>query len=118
MADEFDKKFDKCGGCGGKEWFFEDMAKELRRRGLVGKDWQFSLQVNEGVCGAKETKISLAVGDTLPAFAFMTDICKKCGLVSARRLVSTNVKKKPILVVPNMGDQRGGRSQPGSPFGM
>ena len=106
MEHEFEKKFDKCPCCGSEERFFEEMGKELKERGLAREEWDFHLDIRQGLVVDQQKEASIPIGSEVPKFGLVTDICLECGCVYAPVLVRTNSKKPPPLAVPPNRAQR------------
>ena len=94
MEKDFKKTFSECPVCHSTNRFFEQMAQEVKDRGLAHPNWIFSYDTREGVVADQE-KLKLnqvPIGSELPAYFLRTDICMDCGNVYAVELVRLNAK--------------------------
>ena len=125
MEREFDKKIPKCPVCrlreelaqilgkpelaigDGEERFFEQMAEEMKERGLTRPEWHFHYDIQKGVVVDHEKIASIPIGSEVPAYGLMTDVCLDCGCVYATDIIRYNSKKPaPIAIPPNRAQRR------------
>lgn len=104
MDKDFHRTFTKCPCCGSEDRFLEQLGKELRERGLAREEWNFHLEVKEGVVLDKTKEAAIPIGSEVPGYGLMTDICMDCGCIYAVDLTRNDVKKA-IAPVPPMPDR-------------
>lgn len=107
MEHEFEKKFDKCPCCGSEERFFEGMGKEMKERGLAREEWNFHLDVKQGIVVDQQKEASIPIGTEVPQFGYVTNICLECGCVYAPVIVRQNSKKPAPIAAPRLTEHRG-----------
>ncbi len=103
MNKDFKKEFKNCPVCSLRRWiiklmnlpdkppeanirFFEDLANELKARGIARPQWNYALDSKQGVVADPEKLAGVPIGSELPGWAFETDICSECGMVYATKL--------------------------------
>jgi len=92
MEKNFRETFTSCPCCGSEERFFEQLANELKERGIARPDWSFHLDLKRGVVLDPAKEASIPIGSELPGFEFATDICIKCGCIYATELLRVDAK--------------------------
>ena len=117
MEHEFEKKFDKCPCCGSGARFFEQMADEMKERKLAREEWNFHLDMKDGLIIDQKRAGAIPVGAEVPQYGFATDICLDCGCVYATDLIRSNSKKPAAIATPmpplNRAQRRRGDAPPG-----
>ena len=106
MDKEFKATFTRCPNCGSTDRFFEQMAQELKDRGLARPEWNFHYDVRNGVV-ADQQKMQLnqvPIGSELPGYVIQTDVCMQCGTVYAVELLRLQAKVSlpPTAPMPPM----------------
>lgn len=86
MDKDFHETFDKCPCCGSDQRFLEQLAQELKDRGLAREDWHQHYDVRQGVVIDKNRTVMLPIGIKLPGYHITTDICMECGCLYATEL--------------------------------
>lgn len=122
MNKDFHKEFKKCPCCGSEDRFLEQLGNELKARGLAREEWNFHLDVKQGVVLDRTKEAAIPIGSEVPGYGIMTDICMNCGCIYAVDITRNDVKKSIApagQTPPNRGqrrrDARGG-IEPGNPF--
>jgi len=101
MDKNFQKEFTQCPNCGSDQRFCEQLAQELKDRGLARPSWTFNFDVRNGVVmDSQYTQTKILTGADLPGFLIHTDICMDCGTIYAVRLARLEGKMRPA---PKMG---------------
>ena len=102
MEKNFHKSFTKCPCCGSERRFLEQLGEELRARGLARPEWQFHLDVRQGVVLDPAKDAAIPIGSEIPAYGLMTDICTNCGCIYAIDISRSDAKKSlaPIPLMP------------------
>jgi len=93
MNKDFAKDFNQCPACGSKERFFEQLAQELKDRGIAKAQFNFSYDLKKGVVIDQTTVARIPIGSELPGYEFQTDICMECGCIYATRLRRIQAKR-------------------------
>lgn len=106
---DFAREFDKCPSCGSKERFFEDIVRELRQRGLARENWNFYLDMKQGIVSDPIKEASILIGAEIPAYSFATDICSDCGCIYVVKLQRLTVKKSMSFAPAEVQLNRAGR---------
>lgn len=107
MEKDFHRTFTKCPCCGGENRFFEQMADEMKERGLARPEWHFRYDMRDGIVVDPQKVASIPIGSEVPQYGFATDICIDCGCIYAIDIVRTNSKKPaPLAVPPNRAQRR------------
>ncbi len=108
MEKDFHREFYKCPQCGSEDRFLEQLAGEVRERGLAEKDWKFHFQIVEGVVVDQTKAAAIPIGSELPGFGIMTDICMDCGCIYAVDLTRIDKKRSlpPAQIIPPNRSQR------------
>jgi len=117
MDKDFRRTFTKCPCCGSEDRFFEQLGNELKARGLAREEWNFHLDVREGVVVDPTKEAAIPIGSEVPSFGIITDVCMNCGCVYAIDLIRHDVKKTvaPAQMIPPSRAQRR-RDARGQPF--
>ena len=123
MDKDFKRQFTKCPCCGGEDRFLEQLGNELKARGLAREDWNFHLDVKQGVVVDPTKAEAIPIGSEVPSYGYMTDICMDCGCVYAVDLTRNDVKKTiaPTQMIPPNRAQRRRMGREGSgqpPFSL
>ncbi len=107
MDKDFKKSISQCPCCGSENRFFEQMAEEMRERGLARQEWNFHLDLKEGIVLDEQRAESIPIGSEVPVYSFKTDICIDCGCIYVKELVRTNFKRSlPTAQPPNRAQRR------------
>ena len=120
MSKNWEKEFDKCPACGANKPFFKGIVDELKQAGRVPKDWNFWLDMKQGVVFPPNKLPMLPIGALLPGYQFSTDICSECGCIYAVGLARKEAKtqlapaqqmppsgKGGLQLPPNLGNTKG-----------
>jgi len=120
MDKDFNHTFTKCPACDGENRFFEQLANELKERGIGREEWGFHLDVKEGIVVDREKEPALPIGSELPTYGIITDVCMDCGCMYAVDLRRGSIKKPaPLAAPPNRAMRRQmERGQGGPPFSL
>lgn len=115
MKKDFSAEFKKCPACGSDKRFFEELATELKLRGIARPEWNFSLDGKTGVLADVAKIQSIPIGAELPGYDYATDICMECGLIYATRIRRFSAKRTvdPAKTMPSLNIPFG-KGQPGS----
>ena len=81
MDKDFKRQFTKCPCCRSEDRFLEQLGGELKARGLAREDWNFHLEVKQGVVVDPTKEAAIPIGSEVPGYGIMTDICMDCGCV-------------------------------------
>ena len=103
------KDFEKCPACGSGDQFFGAIVKQLKEEGKVNPDWNFYLDMKQGVVMEPQQAQLLPIGAEMPGYYFATDICANCGNIYVVKLARASVKKAMAaapLILPNRADRR------------
>lgn len=102
MDKDFHRNFNKCPCCGSEDRFFEQLGNTLKERGLAREDWNFHLDVKQGVVLDPTKQEAIPIGSELPGYGIITDVCMDCGCVYAIDLTRNDVKKSiaPAQQIP------------------
>ncbi len=108
MNKDFHRTFTKCPCCGSEDRFLEQLGNELKERGLAREEWNFHMDVKEGVVIDQTKEASIPIGSEVPVFGFITDICMDCGCMYAVDLTRKDIKKPapPPITLPNRAQRR------------
>ena len=108
MEKNFHRTFTKCPCCGSEDRFFEQLGNELKARGLAREEWNFRLDVKQGVVVDQIRESTIPIGSEVPGYGIMTDTCMNCGCVYAVDLTRSDVKKSlaPTTQMPPNRAQR------------
>lgn len=120
MDKDFTRQFTKCPCCGSENRFFEQLGNELKERGLAREEWNFHLDVKEGVVVDRSSEAAIPIGSEVPSYGMMTDVCMDCGCMYAIDLTRMSVKKPPPppqMILPNRAQRRRDAREDGQPFG-
>lgn len=79
MEPGFKKSFDKCPNCGSPDRFCEQLAQEMKDRGLARQEWSLFLTKGTGPVIDRNRAILMPVGVKIPAYIYATDVCMDCG---------------------------------------
>ena len=109
MDKDFHREFTKCPQCGSEDRFFEQLANEVKERGLAREEWTMHLQMETGVAVDKSREASIPIGSELPGFGIRTDVCMDCGCIYAIDLTRMDAKKSlpPVQIIPPGVSQKG-----------
>ena len=124
MDKDIHMEFTKCPCCGSEDRFFEQIGNTLKERGLARDEWNFHLDVKQGVVVDPTKEIAIPIGSEVPGYGIITDVCMECGCVYAIDLTRNDVKKQVApqqLIPPNRAQRRRtGREggPPASPFSV
>ncbi len=121
MKKDFSKQFTKCPCCGCEDRFLEQLGDELKDRGLARQDWDFHMDVRQGVVLDQTKADAIPIGSEVPGYGLKTDICMGCGCIYAIDIVRSDVKKSiaPAQIVPPNRTQRRRDSREGEqPFSL
>jgi len=123
MDKDFHKTFTKCPCCGSENRFFEQLGNTLKERGLAREEWNFHLDVKQGVVVDQTKEATIPIGSEIPSYGIITDICMDCGCIYASDLTRNDAKKSiaPTQAIPpnramRRRIQREGPNQP--PFSL
>lgn len=109
-SNDFVKLFDKCPACGKNEPFFGMITEELKKRGIVDKDWQFYLDCKSGAVMQPGKEQLLPVGSEVPGYFYATDICSNCGKINVVKIQRLTLKKSitvaHLTLPPNRAERR------------
>jgi len=108
MDKNFSKQFTKCPCCGSESRFLEEMAKELKERGLAREEWSFHYDIRQGAVVDRAKEASMPIGSEVPGFGITTEICVNCGCVYAIDITRID-KKKTVVPSPQMPPNRAAR---------
>jgi len=108
MDKNFHRTFTKCPCCGSEDRFLEQLGNELKDRGLARPEWQFHLDVRQGVAIDQQKAAAIPIGSELPGYGIMTDICMDCGCIYAIDITRIDMKKS-IAPAPPMPPNRAQR---------
>jgi len=122
---DFHREFTKCPVCrlreelaeilgkpelatgSGEDRFLEQLGNEMKERGLAREEWNFHLDVKQGVVLDQTKAAAIPIGSEVPGYGFMTDICMDCGCVYSVDITRTEIKKPPPpLAQPNRAQRR------------
>lgn len=119
MDKDFHRTFTKCPCCGSENRFFEQLGQELKDRGLGREEWNFHLDVKQGIVVDQQKAATIPIGSEIPGYGIMTDVCMDCGCVYAVDLTRADAKKSiapaPPLVL-NRAERRRDSREGGLPF--
>ena len=109
MEKDFHREFTKCPQCGSEDRFFEQLANEAKKKGLARDEWNFHLQMQEGIVVDPAKAEGALIGSEAPGFGIMTDICMDCGCIYAVDLTRIDKKKSlsPAQPIPPGTSQKG-----------
>lgn len=123
MDKDFHKTFTKCPCCGSEDRFLEQLGSELKARGLAREEWNFHLDVKQGVVVDPTKTAAIPIGSEVPGYGYITDICMNCGCIYAIDIIRRDVKKTiaPVQMTPpnramRRRDTREGGGQIINPF--
>ena len=126
MDKDFHRTFTKCPVCtlreelakilgkpelklgGSEDRFLEQLGNTLKDRGLAREEWNFHLDVKQGVVTDRVKEASIPTGSEVPGYGLITDICMDCGCVYAVDL-TRNDAKASIAPVPPLSPNRAQR---------
>ena len=109
MDKEFNRVFDKCPCCGSENRFCEQLANELKERGLAREEWAFTYDDRRGTVVDPTKEPTMPIGTEVPTFLILSDVCMDCGCIYATKLVRGDRKKpSPIQLPPNRAQRRRG----------
>jgi len=102
MDKDFHREFKKCPCCGSEDRFLEQLADEVKERGLAREEWQFHFQIVEGVVVDQTKEVTIPIGSEMPGYGIMTDICMECGCIYAIDITRRDKKKSlpPVSPIP------------------
>jgi len=108
MDKDFHRTFTKCPCCGGEDRFMEKLGEELKAKGMAREEWNFHLDIKQGVVIDSAMANSIPIGSEVPGYGFMTDICMDCGCIYAIDLLRNDAKSRIDLTspMPNRGQRR------------
>ena len=109
MDKDFSRQFDKCPCCGSEDRFLEQLGNELKERGLARDEWNFHMDVKQGVVIDPAKEAAIPIGSEMPSYGFQTDICMDCGCLYAVDITRSDVKKSiapPQIIPPNRVQRR------------
>ena len=108
MDKDFHRTFTKCPACGSEDRFFEQLGNTLKERGLAREEWNFHMDVKQGVVVDPTKEAAIPIGSEVPGYGIITDACMDCGCVYAIDLTRNDVKKSiaPAQQVPPNRAQR------------
>ncbi len=117
MDKDFHRTFTKCPCCESENRFLEQLGDELKERGLARQEWNFHMDVKQGVVIDQTKEAAIPIGSELPSYGFITDICMDCGCIYAIDLTRLDVKKSlppaQPLIPPNRAQRRRDAREPG-----
>ena len=108
MEKDFHRTFTKCPCCGSEDRFLEQLGNELKDRGLAREEWNFHMDVKEGIVLDQKKVAAIPIGSEVPGYGFMTDICMDCGCIYAVDITRTDAKAS-IAPMPPMLPNRAQR---------
>ena len=109
MDKDFHRTFTKCPCCGSEDRFLEQLGNELKARGLAREEWNFHLDIRQGVVLDQVKEAAIPIGSEVPGYGIATDICMDCGCIYAIDLTRNDVKKTiaPLPpIIPNRAMRR------------
>lgn len=108
MDKDFTRQFTKCPCCGSEDRFLEQLGNELKARGLAREEWNFHLDVKQGVVVDQTKAANIPIGSEVPGYGLITDICMDCGCVYAVDITRYDVEKSipPTSAIPPNRAQR------------
>ncbi len=109
MDKDFSRQFSKCPCCGSEDRFLEQLGNELKERGLARDEWNFHMDVKQGVVIDPAKEAAIPIGSEMPSYGFQTDICMDCGCLYAVDITRSDVKKSiapPQIIPPNRAQRR------------
>ena len=108
MDKDFHRTFTKCPCCGSEDRFLELLGQEMKDRGLAREEWNFHLDVKQGIVTDKTKEAAIPIGSEVPIYGFTTDICMNCGCIYAIDISRSNAKKSiaPAPALPPNRAQR------------
>jgi len=108
MDKDFHRTFTKCPCCGSEDRFLEQLGNELKDRGLARDEWNFHLDVKQGIVLDQTKEAAIPIGSEVPEYGLITDICIDCGCVYAIDLTRNDVKKSiaPVPPIPSRAQRR------------
>lgn len=87
--------FTKCPACGSEgTGFFAGLAQRVKDKGYGRPEWDFYLDIKQGIVMDKTQEAKILIGSTMPTFKFGTDICSHCGCVFARFIEDGEAEKQ------------------------
>ena len=117
MDKDFHRTFTKCPCCGSEDRFLEQLGKDLKDRGLAREEWNFHMEVRQGIVVDPTKEAAIPIGSEIPGYGFITDICMDCGCIYAIDLTRNDVKKS-IAPAPPMMPNRAQRRRIGREGGV
>jgi len=78
--------FDTCPNCGSRRRLADELAKDVKARGLMNKDLQSCSFLLKGIVQDMTTKAIIPIGVGVPAYIAYLDICMDCGTVYSFRI--------------------------------
>ncbi len=87
MEDNFRKTFDVCPNCGSDQRFCEQLAQEVKDKGLGRPEWTLYFDNRSGGVFDQNRAILLPIGSKIPAYQITTDICMECGTIYASEII-------------------------------
>ena len=121
MDKNFHRTFTKCPCCGSEDRFLEQLGNELKDRGLARDEWNFHLDIRQGVVVDQTKEAAIPIGSEVPGFGLMTDICMDCGCIYAIDLTRNDVKKSIApaqMIPPNRAMRRRDARKQGPPLSL
>lgn len=108
MDKDFHREFNKCPCCGSEDRFLEQLGNELKDRGLAREEWQFHLDIKQGVAVDPTKEAAIPIGSEIPGYGLITDVCMDCGCIYAIDLTRMDAKKSiaPQPIIPPNRAQR------------
>ena len=109
MDKDFHRTFTKCPCCGSEDRFLEQLGIELKDRGLARDEWNFHMDIRQGVVVDPTKEAAIPIGSEVPGYGFMTDICMDCGCLYAIDITRSDVKKSIAptqMISPNRAQRR------------
>ena len=103
MDKQFHKTFSQCPNCGSDQRFCEQLAKEMKERGLARLEWRYSYDVREGVVIDPTKQAQIPIGSVIPGFHIALDICMDCGALYAIELIRLDAKVSVMPPPPPRG---------------
>ena len=121
MDKDFHKTFTKCPCCGSEDRFLEQLGNEVKERGLAREEWNFHMDIRQGVVTDPAKEAAIPIGAEMPGYGFVTDICMDCGCVYAIDLTRSDAKKSIVpqpIPPPNRAQRRRDERLGHNPFSL
>lgn len=89
------KEFTQCPNCGSEERFCNNIALELKERGLARENFNFYYDERVGGAIDQAKAPMLIIGSTIPGFHICVDVCEDCGTMYVVKLERIEAKAMP-----------------------